>query len=416
MKIIFKIITVLFLKGIGAVFAFFFHVYISRTVAMDAAGEFFYFVSMITLLSVLARGGSDQLAVKYMAIAYRHESQVSLLSIAQRLFLTAFTGSLFVGFFLFVITRLLHGTLNIGTESIYMAIVIIPLYSLFFLSTEMLKPLQQPGLSQLLQNASIPCVFLVLSISGLLHFVDNPEEIYAISVLLCFLALLIIISKKLLSAKNIDFNVLKTPRFSIPFLAVSTSSVLFNWGGVFLLGVLSDPISVARFNAISRISVVITFVSVAVNSIFAPKFAVQCFEKRKNAARKSLVFSFFCSLGISFFICLAVIFSSESILNIFGHGYISAKESLIILCIANAINASFGTVGSYIMMSGYEKYLQWISYGAVFLYLSLVILLSNFSLTDHEMSMIILFVFIVKSIVLAIVAYRFFYKDASLLQ
>ncbi len=415
MKTLFKIVTVLFLKGVGAIFAFVFHVYISRTVAMKPAGDCFYFISMITILSVLARGGTDQLAVKYMAIAYKQKSQLALLTIVKRLFLTVLTGGILVGFSLFIFAQLLPVKLNIGVEYIYVAILIIPLFSFFFLNTEMLKSLQRPGLSQLLQNASIPCVFLLLSVTNFLFFIDRLEILYGISVFLCFFALFFVVRKRILTVENVNRAVLNTPRFSIPFMAISTSAVIFNWGGVFFLGILSDPASIAKFNAINRISIVVIFVSVAVNSIFAPKFAVQSFEKDKKTLQKSIFISFLCSVVISFFVCLVIIIFSDKILCLFGSEYVGIKKSLVVLCLSYAINSSFGTLGSFIMMAGYEKYLQWISYGTVFLYLFLVVLMSNFSLTEYEMAIIILFVFTLKSIVLAVMSLHFFSKETIVL-
>ena len=144
-------------------------------------------------------------------------------------------------------------------------------------------------------------------------------------------------------------------------------SVIISLVDTILLGIWRSEEDVGIYNVAFRLSLLISFPLSAINSIAAPKFAEfwsnRDFRGLKIVSQQSTKLVFLFSLPI--FIVLLVF--SKKILYIFGNEFVKGLWALVILSFGQLINASVGSVGYILQMTGKEKMVRNILVGSLFL-------------------------------------------------
>jgi len=382
--------------------------YISRTNNVDIAGNFFSFLSAIYIFSCFSRFGLDQLAVKYLSIAYSQNSINNVLKVLKKNYSTLTTGCILVSVFIYLITLQNFCQVNSKIGDMRSIVITLPFFSLFFFNTEILKSFNRPVLSQFLQNATIPFLFIIFHSVIYSHQSSDLYNAYMSSVIVASCILIILIKYTLTGLPKTKVKTLEVPFFSLSFFLFSISIIVFNWGGVFLLGIFSDSRHVALFNVISRVATVSYFLSTAINAVFVTKFSTLAANLSYDRLKKSLIQSLYISIPLSILFFLFVTLFSKKILAFFGPDYIVASKSMILLSLAYSINSAFGSIGLCLMMSGWERVIQKVSWFSVGLFFLLVLTLAQFELTEFTMATILLGTLSLKSIILALLAFSFF--------
>ena len=144
-------------------------------------------------------------------------------------------------------------------------------------------------------------------------------------------------------------------RSSVPLLWVASMSMAMNWIATFALGAWGTMGDVGVFNVASRVSFLVSFVLVAVDTISAPKFAELyaagdregLARTARNTARLMLVLA-----GPILLLIFAI---PAAIMGVFGGEFRRGGAVLVILAISQAANVMAGSVGYLLMMSGHER-------------------------------------------------------------
>ena len=128
-----------------------------------------------------------------------------------------------------------------------------------------------------------------------------------------------------------------------------------NWIATFTLGVWGSTAEVGIFNAASRVTFLVSFVLIAVNTISAPKFAA-LYEARQTAVLASTArASERLMVVLAAPILLVFLLLPRAIMGVFGPEFKVGALQLAILAIAQAANVMTGSVGYLLMMSGHER-------------------------------------------------------------
>lgn len=170
-----------------------------------------------------------------------------------------------------------------------------------------------------------------------------------------------------------DFRLLL--RTSFPLMLIALVKVFSNWTGTFVLGVFASTEDVGVYGVALRVALLTTFVLTAVNSIVAPKFA-ELYEERDTKTLGKLARDTASVLALVAFPFLVLfVFFPGWILNFFGDDFVRGGTALTILAIGNFINVATGSVGRLLIMTGYEKLVQYNVFGAVLLNILLSLIL-----------------------------------------
>jgi O-antigen/teichoic acid export membrane protein len=123
-----------------------------------------------------------------------------------------------------------------------------------------------------------------------------------------------------------------------------------------MLGILQGSQAVAVYVVVSNLSQLIVFSQIAINNVLAPNiaslYAVGNIKKLQNLVTQ-------CTRLVSatsFVTTVILILSREWLLQLFGNEFIQGANALIILAIAQLVNASTGPVGLLLNMTGHERY------------------------------------------------------------
>jgi O-antigen/teichoic acid export membrane protein len=135
-------------------------------------------------------------------------------------------------------------------------------------------------------------------------------------------------------------------------MLVSSFLVVIQRSDLILVGAMIGPEEAGIYNAASRTAALVSFILSAVNAIAAPTIAKLYAEEKHNAmkelAKKIAQYVFW----PSFIISLVLVLGSGFILSLFGSEFVEGKTILIILIVGQLVNASVGSVGYFMNMTG----------------------------------------------------------------
>ena len=136
---------------------------------------------------------------------------------------------------------------------------------------------------------------------------------------------------------------------------VVASQLAMQWAPTLWLGALEDSASVARYHVAGRTALLIGFVLIAVNSIAAPKFASLYAQGETGALER--VARQTSRLMVATALPIAAVFAiwPEVVLRLFGSEFTAAGPLLRILAIGQFFSSAMGSVSNLLLMTGHER-------------------------------------------------------------
>jgi len=155
--------------------------------------------------------------------------------------------------------------------------------------------------------------------------------------------------------------------YSSPLLLIVLLTTLLTWVDILMLGYFRTSGEVGIYSAATKTAMLTGLILISVNTIFSPMIAD--LYNKKETQRLESMFKFSASwiyiLSMPFFL-LFVLFARE-IMTVFGAEFIAGWSVLVIISFAYYINASTGSVGNMLIMSGHQKLMMYNSI-AVFIF------------------------------------------------
>lgn len=152
-----------------------------------------------------------------------------------------------------------------------------------------------------------------------------------------------------------SFSISTLLKFSIPLLGVDFLYFLIMWTDVLMIGYFLLPSDLGVYRVAAQITLLLTLTPIAFNAIFAPLVA-DLYHKKKMA-RLDQIFKI--TTKWVFYLTLPafiiVLFSSNEILILFGGEFAAGANVLVVLAFAQLVNASTGSTGFVLIMSGRER-------------------------------------------------------------
>jgi len=351
----------LILKVVGAGLTFLLSVVIARFFGADGSGVYSIALTVLTIATVFGRLGMDNTLVRFVAGgaatanwasvkgAYRAAMVISLVAsvgTSVLLFLTA----------PFLAERLFHKP-ELAPSVRWMALAVTPTVVCTLLSS-MLQGLRRVFASTVLSAvAGSGFALLALWLIGPEFGPVGATWAYAIGSVLSAAAAWWWWHRVTPMLKRVrgEFDRRTLLQSGLPLLWATSMSMAMNWIATFALGVWGTTADVGIFNAASRVTLLISFVLIAVNIISAPKFAA-LYEAGELDVLASLARSS-TRLMILLAAPLVIVFLvvPRAIMGIFGPEFVRGSMVLAILAVAQAANVIAGSVGHLLIMSGHER-------------------------------------------------------------
>ncbi len=362
----------------GVVLAYGAHVLLSRSLGLQAYGDYVILLGWALVLTLPARLGLDNSALRYATIYLESGRHGALRAFVQ-----------FGGFTILVVasavavSMILVGLVK-GERAgavAWAAMLILPLALLGFYSA-LLRTGRRIFASQFYDQLLRPLVLIIfIGMAVATGTTLNSATALMLTALAALVALAAIIAEHRRSFSFLrnfkpDFQEWRGwCRVSLPLLAIGVAQELLNQMEILLIGYLADARQAGLFSAAWRLASLMPFALQALAMVGAPMIAAA--YHRGDRQEMYLVARLGARWGFAFAVIIAILLllSGYSLLGIFGPEFPKAYPALVIILAGGLANAFTGFVAYFLTLTGREWTALWIFITALALSLVMNLLL-----------------------------------------
>jgi len=350
------------IKIFGAILQFGFSFAIARLLGPYGAGLYFVAISVLAILTTIARVGLDRASLRFIAIDNNRLNWDSIRAIHQTTIIMIVLLGTVISVAIYVSAPWIANSLLSIPEALPLlrigSLGIVPL-SLIAVFAEHIRGLMSFRWSFFVSDIALVLISLILlptlvSVFGIVGSVMA----YVIGALVTLMVAWIIwlhlmSSKPRTTIAHVDVRQLLMT--GIPIFWIAVANLSMTKADAFIVSLWLDPVDVGVYSIARRVAGSISFVMLAVNGVTAPRFAVahkqNDHEKLQKLAQRS---SRLMVLGMLPIVVLLVSMP-RLILGLFGEGFVRGVLPMLLLSGGQLISAVAGPVGYLLTMTGYEK-------------------------------------------------------------
>lgn len=352
---------VFFIKVVSSGLALLVNAFITNNLSNESAGKYYFMMSVVLFLNPLAIWGFNNFVLKKMAILSDSDSDsddsingMLLKSVQSSVFINIIIVTSFLLFYNEINGMIFHNSVTFVTYACL--IFSIPFFSL---GTIITHALQGCGKIKSAMIISGPAIQIFIFIPAFIINADNSDMMASCYLVSCIIFFILSLSVWLkgngFGYKNTLDSKLTLIKDNTHLMAIQFLGVIYLSLSQLLLGLTGNIYDVAKLAICIKVSTLLSFILQAVNKVVAPKFS-SLYHKKEMEELRTLVKS---STRILLIACtpivIFILLFSESILSLFGEGYIDAAWILRVLIISQMVNICTGTVSYLLMMTGHEK-------------------------------------------------------------
>ncbi len=352
------------LRIMTAGLAFLISVFLARLLGAIGYGAYAYAIGWVRLLVVPAILGLDKLLIREMAACHVQSDWGRMRGLLRRSNQAILTASIGLGILGAIVGWVLREQLGSQmVTTLWIAMIIVPLYAFTRIKQATLQGLQKVVRGQLPEMLIQPLLLLVLISAAYLVIGQrlNPQMTAGMHIVAAGIALsvgVILLSKAL--PKNIkqatpEYHTRAWMRSAMPLLLISGMYIINVRIGAIMLGSMKGAEAVGIYTVADQGAVLIIYILTAVSAPLAPTiaelYAVHDMERLQRVVTKSARVIFLLALPIA----LTLIIFGHWFLLLFGSEFAQGQTALVILCIAQLATATAGPVGLLLTMTGYER-------------------------------------------------------------
>ena len=143
--------------------------------------------------------------------------------------------------------------------------------------------------------------------------------------------------------------------FSLPVMLFNLLALSQNQVDVYLLAALDSSESIGLFNVAARTTILIVALLEGLGIIFSPFVADLSSQDQMTDLKRLVSTVTYWSFMVGLPVAVAIMLFYRPILLLFGEAFVAAAPALIVLSIAQLINAATGPVGVVLTMSGHPN-------------------------------------------------------------
>ena len=347
----------------GALSAFLMTLIITRSLSVDDSGLFLLAFAICSSTGLLCTLGLTTAFIRFIG-GYHAEANWNIIKgIFNKGLLIVLLTSVSTASVIFVCSSYISNNFfnKPELENILNIIAVaIPCFAIYQLIAFAFQGLHKPVTSIILQNI-LNQILVVLAILITSFFLFEPS-VFWVAIFFTCAALLTAVVALIKWFSNVRLMVIadysqtnELISSAKPLFLIMLMGMFVQYSGQIISGVYLSANDVAYFSVAQRISLLTSFVLIAVNLVAAPRFAASAKLGKTEELRTT---SLLCS---RIMICMAtpvvlfMFFFAEFLMGVFGEEYVQAAHLLQILIIGQFINVITGSVGYLLNMTGHEK-------------------------------------------------------------
>jgi O-antigen/teichoic acid export membrane protein len=356
-----KSAAVLVVRVAAAGMAFLLSVYLARKLGTDEYGYFYLALTVVMICGILARAGLDNIVVRNIAAADEHNNIALVRGNFRSAVVVVVFFSLLLSVTLYLLTPYLADNFfhkPAASAPLRVMLWFLVPFSVMFIIADALRGMRAYTHSIVAQNMITPTMALLVVLLLSQWLLLDLEDIILIYVLSSFVTLLYAWAawhKRVGSGDYERQSPLLLLKKGLPLLMANVGSMVLVWSDTIILGVYRSAEEVGVYTAGSRTAMLITLILMAVNFISGPKYSVFDTQENHKALKKLSQQSTVLMLIVTVIPATVFIAWPEYVLLLFGEQFQAGASVLVVLTIGYAVSVVCGSVGTLLVMTGYEK-------------------------------------------------------------
>jgi O-antigen/teichoic acid export membrane protein len=350
------------IAGTGIAFAL--QVLLARLLGVEDFGQYIYALTWINLLLLVGKMGLDTAALRFVP-EYSANAQWALL----RGFVawstrTALMASMLVAFVTAAFVLVIGDHMEPGLPKVFLwACLLLPFWTYLTLQGAYLQALRHIVHSQAPQVILRP-VFLGAALLVIVYFTDiTPTASIAMATnIVTTMAAIVAMAYLSRAAMPQEFfsgekasQAGTWTKVMFPMLFITSFNLVINQTDIIMVGALLTTKEAGIYSAVSRITLLIPFAIILVNSVTAPVISQLYSQKKLQQLQRMMTLIAWGSFVVAVPLFAGIVFGSRPLLSLFGPEFITGSTALVILAVARLVTALTGSVGYLLSMSGHQN-------------------------------------------------------------
>lgn len=349
--------------GAGYVFAYL----ITTNYGAESFGIFELSLTALTIASLLSRLGLGGALVRFIPEFVEKGARTNLGKVYRLAVVLSLPLSIFLGVLVYFFAEELASLF--GNESLVtpfrIVAHIIPFLTSYEINAEAYRGMKKMVGYSILQRGTVVLIaiasFLTLQYQGydsdLIPLFSFGTGVVFLSVFAAFttpkhLSTLVTVKTSSTADKIAVKPLLKV---AFPMLISASMFMIMNWSDTLMIGYYLEESEVGIYRLAFKVATLITFAQFAINSIAAPMFSSFSAKNDLAGLQKMTRNIGYMNLAISTPVFIAILLFPSFVLDLFGEEFTAGVAPLIVLAIAQLINALCGPVMYLLNMTGKEK-------------------------------------------------------------
>lgn len=351
----------LILRVIGAFLSFVYTAVIARLLGAESAGQYFFAFSIAMFLSTLGRAGLDNAVPRFVSVAYDRENWIGLKILFWRIISAVTLISLAIAGSLYFSARFISNAVSESHDITVILQIIafsIVTFGLMTILSEFLRAVGDLKASVLVSAIAHVAIGLLLLWPLVAHFgVEGAAFTFVIATTMsgCLAAARWFWHLGRLPESGSGIALKPVVESAKHFFVISIAGqAIMPYAPSILIGVWSSDEEVAIFSVAARICMIVGLLQVAANIVVGPRFA-NLFDRKDFKGLESVAksASMLVTVTAAPLILCGIVFS-RFVMGFFGNEYQMGGAVLSILLLGQFLNVMIGSVGTLLMMTGYE--------------------------------------------------------------
>ncbi len=336
-------------------------VLLARILGTDGYGVYAFATACVALLAPISVLGFDRLLTREVAKLSDKSGWAGVRGLLRRSNQIVASAAIVVA-----LLAALIGGLVLDEEfkdTFWLALIIVPLWSLSLLRQAAMQGLDRIVLGLVPETAVRPGLLLVLV--GVVYAAKggslDSADAMTLSVIAAASAFLVgthLLRSRLgatLDDSVPEYRTREWLRSAVPLTLLGVITIVDTQTGTVLLGAIEGPGPAGVYAAAARTSEVIAFILVAVNAPLAPMISRLYSRGRMAELQDTVTRTAKATLALTLPIALVVMVFPTTVLKLFGGGFTAGGTALTILAAGHLFNATMGSVGILLVMTGHER-------------------------------------------------------------
>lgn len=261
-------------------------------------------------------------------------------------------------------------------QSVLLGLIVIPIMAITTANSACIRGLKYTTLGQLPDNL-VRTLSLMIMIFTIYFLSIDLQPLTAISLYIMASAIAMCVSMYILqrvkpnqvtSNFGITFDILLWKKAVLPLSLITGLQVINGYTDIIVLGMFSSNTEIGVYRGVVQISLLVSFGLQAINQVLHPNFSSLYAQNELEKLQKLVTTSARAILLISLIPVLTfLLYGTEILALTYGADFSKGAVPLSVLAIGQLVNATMGSVGALLNMTGHERFtIKGVAIAAIF--------------------------------------------------